>query len=60
MNPEGRRKGMINIWTAFALYAVLVAWAVRTLHGVALAVTLLIVGGLAAKSYVDFLRRRLE
>lgn len=53
-------KGVISIWTAMALYALLAIWSVWTLKGIALAVALIVVGGLAAKSYVHFLRSRLE
>lgn len=41
------------------LYAVLVVISVLTLKGAALALALIIVLGLAAKSYVHFLRSRL-
>ncbi len=42
------------------LYGLLAAWSVATLRGIALAVALIIVGGLAIKSYVQFLRSRME
>lgn len=51
---------MIGPKTAFALYALLVVMAVWTLHGTALALALVIVLGLGAKTLVDFLRRRLD
>ncbi len=50
---------MIGANTAFGLYAVLVVLAILTLHGTALAVALVIVVGLAAKTLVDHLRRSL-
>jgi hypothetical protein len=57
--PEGH-KGVIGIGTATVLYVLLAAWAVATLKGIPLAVALIIVGGLAVKSYVHFLRSRLQ
>jgi hypothetical protein len=51
---------MIGHKTAFALYAALVIVAVVRLHGLALSLTLVIVLGLAAKTLVDFLRRRID
>jgi hypothetical protein len=57
--PQGL-KGVIGIGTATALYIFLAVWAVATLKGVALALALIIVGGVAVKSYVHFLRRRME
>ena len=60
MNHSEPHKGVINIWTAFALYALLAGWAAFTLKGIALIIALIIVGGLAVKSYVHFLRSRLD
>lgn len=51
---------MISGRIAALLYAVLVAISIATLHGKALAFALIIVLGLAVKSYVDYLRRRLD
>jgi hypothetical protein len=51
---------MISGRIALVLYAVLVAISIATLHGRALAFALIIVLGLAVKSYVDYLRRRLQ
>jgi hypothetical protein len=51
---------MIGFRTAFGLYALLVILAALTLHGTALALALIIVLGLAAKTLVDFLRRRMD
>ena len=51
---------MIGAGTAFILYAGLVLIAVLTLHGMALALALVIVLGLAAKTLVEYLRRRLN
>jgi len=51
---------MIGARTAAILYAVLAAISIATLHGKVLAFALIIVLGLAVKSYVDYLRRRLQ
>ena len=51
---------MIGPRTAAVLYAVLVALSIATLHGKALAFALIVVLGLAVKSYLDYLRRRLQ
>jgi hypothetical protein len=51
---------MINGRVAFLLYAALVAISIATLHGKALVFALIVVLGLAVKSYVDYLRRRLQ
>lgn len=53
-------KTMIGGKTAFVLYAMLIAFAVKTLKGTALIIAIVIVLGLAVKSYLDYLRRRLE
>jgi hypothetical protein len=60
MNQRGQHRGVIGIWTAMALYVLLAAWSVATLKGIALALALIIIGGLAIKSYVHFLRSRME
>jgi hypothetical protein len=51
---------MIGPKTAFGLYSVLVIVSLVTLHGTALAVALVIVLGLAAKTLVDCFRRRIQ
>jgi len=51
---------MIKGYVAAVLYAVLMAISIATLHGKALAFALIIVLGLAVKSYLDYLRRRLQ
>jgi hypothetical protein len=51
---------MISGRIALVLYAALVAISIATLHGKALAFALIVVLGLAVKSYVDYLRRRLQ
>ena len=57
--PEGQ-KGAIGISTAMVLFALLAAWSIATLRGTLLVVALVIIGGLAAKSYVHFVRARLK
>jgi hypothetical protein len=51
---------MIGFKTAFLLYALLLAAALFTLHGPALTLALVIVAGFAAKTAVDFFRRRMD
>ena len=51
---------MISGRIALVLYAALVAISIATLHGKALAFALIVVLGLAVKSYIDYLRRRLQ
>jgi hypothetical protein len=51
---------MISGRIALVLYAVLAAISIATLHGKALVFALIVVLGLAVKSYVDYLRRRLQ
>ena len=51
---------MINGRVAFLLYVALVAISIATLHGKALVFALIVVLGLAVKSYIDYLRRRLQ
>jgi CBS-domain-containing membrane protein len=53
-------KTLIGPKTAAVLFALLILLVVLNLHGKALAIALVIVLGLAAKSYVEYLRRRLE
>lgn len=53
-------KSLIGIRTAIALYALLVLASVLTLKGAPLALALIIVLGLAVKSYLHHLRSRLE
>jgi hypothetical protein len=51
---------MIGIRTALVLYGLLVVASILTLKGIALALALIIVLGLAVKSYVHHLRSRLD
>lgn len=53
-------KSVISIRTAALLYALLVLVSFLTLKGPALALALIIIGGLAVKSYLHHLRSRLE
>ncbi len=59
MNPQQEQKGVIGFGTALVLFALLAAWSILTLRGVALAFALIVIAGLAIKSYVHFLRRRI-
>ena len=59
MKPEPER-GMIGIRAALILFAVLIAASCLALKGAALVIALLIVGALAAKSIVHYLRGRIE
>jgi hypothetical protein len=60
MNPPEPSRTMIGIRTAMALYALLLVAAFATLKGTALYVALIIVLGIAAKTYLHHLRDRLE
>lgn len=57
--PEPSRS-LIGIKTALTLFAVLAAIAFATLKGAALVIALVIVLGLAVKSYIHHLRTRIE
>ena len=52
-------KTIIGPITALLLYAALVAASFLLLKGTSRAIALIVVFGLAAKSYIDFLRRRM-
>ena len=58
MKPRG--ESVIGLRTALALYAVLVMLSFLTVKGNARILTLLIVGGLAAKSLIHYFRDRME
>ena len=60
MNPPEHSRGVIGLRTALILYALLVVASFATLKGTALFIALVIVLGLAAKSYVHHLRGRME
>jgi hypothetical protein len=60
MKQNQGHKGVISIGTAIGLFALLTVWAVMTLKGAPLALALIIVAGLAIKSYLHFLRDRIE
>ena len=51
---------MIGHKAAFALYALLLIVAVLRLHGLALSLALVVIIGLAAKTTIDYLRRRMD
>jgi uncharacterized membrane protein YiaA len=60
MNPPEPSRTVIGIRTAMVLYALLLVAAFATLKGTALYVALIIVLGIAAKTYLHHLRDRLE
>ncbi len=60
MNGPEPSRTLIGIRTAMVLYALLVVAAFATLKGTALYIALIIVLGVAAKTYVHYLRSRLE
>lgn len=59
MTTNEPSRGVIGLRTALILYALLVLAAIATLKGTALAVALLVVLGLAAKSYLHHVRGRM-
>ena len=60
MNPSEESRGVIGFRTALVLFALLIAFAFWTLKGMALAIALIIVLALLAKTCVHRMRRRLE
>jgi hypothetical protein len=60
MSHREAHRGVIGIRTAFLLYALLAAWSIITLKGIALAFALIVIVGLAIKSYLFLLRSRME
>jgi hypothetical protein len=56
---DSELKTMIGARTAFLLYAALIGASFLLLTGMPRIIALIVVFGLAAKSYVDFLRRRM-
>jgi hypothetical protein len=60
MSTHESPRTVIGLRTALALYALLVVAAFATLKGTALVIALIIVGGIAAKTYVHHLRSRTE
>ena len=59
-DPEINPRTLIGPRTAIILYLLLVAFACWQLHGKALALALIIIGGLAAKSFLHYWRARVE
>lgn len=57
--PELGRK-MISLRSAMIAYAILLVFAAATLKGYALGVAIITVLGMAAKSYVHYLREHME
>jgi hypothetical protein len=60
MNAPEPSRTIIGIRTAMVLYALLLVAAFATLKGTALYTALIIVLGIAAKTYLHHVRRRLE
>jgi hypothetical protein len=60
MNPPEPSRTVIGIRTAMLLYALLIVGAFATLKGTALYIALVIVLGIAAKTYLHHLRSRIE
>jgi len=57
---DSDHKTMIGARTACLLYAALVGASFVLLKGTPRVIALIVVFGLAAKSYIDFLRRRMD
>jgi uncharacterized membrane protein YiaA len=60
MNPPEPSRTIIGIRTAMVLYALLLVAAFATLKGTALYIALIIVLGIAVKTYLHHLRDRIE
>ena len=60
MTPPETSRTIIGIRTALVLYALLLIAAFATLKGTALYIAIVIVLGIAIKTYVHHLRRSLE
>ena len=60
MNPSEPSRTVIGIRTAMVLYALLLVAAFATLKGTALYIALIIVLGIAVKTYLHHLRNRIE
>jgi hypothetical protein len=60
MTNQEPSRSVIGLRTALILYALLIVAAVATLKGTALAVAVLIVLALAAKSYLHHVRGRMD
>lgn len=60
MNPPEPSRTIIGLRTALVLYAVLLVAAFATLKGTALYIALIIVLGIAVKTYLHHLRRGIE
>lgn len=60
MTNQEPSRSVIGLRTALILYVLLIVAAVATLKGTALAVAVLIVLALAAKSYLHHVRGRME
>jgi hypothetical protein len=60
MSPPEPSRTIIGIRTAMVLYALLLVAAFATLKGTALYITLIIVLGIAVKTYLHYLRSHIE
>jgi len=60
MNPSEPSRTVIGIRTAMLLYVLLIVGAFAILKGTALYIALVIVLGIAAKTYLHHLRSRIE
>jgi hypothetical protein len=60
MNPPEPARTVIGIRTAMVLYLLLLVAAFATLKGTALYIALIIVLGIAVKTYLHHLRSRIE
>jgi hypothetical protein len=60
MNPSEPSRTVIGIRTAMLLYVLLIVGAFATLKGTALYIALVIVLGIAGKTYLHHLRSRIE
>ena len=60
MNPSEPSRTVIGIRTAMVLYALLLVAAFATLKGTALYIAVIIVLGIAVKTYLHHLRNRIE
>lgn len=60
MTPPDPSRTVIGIRTAMVLYALLLVAAFATLKGTALYIALIIVLGIAVKTYLHHLRSRIE
>ena len=58
--PPEEPRTVIGLRTALILFGALTVFAFATLKGTALVISLIVVFGLAAKSYIHYLRNRMD